>query len=101
MYPCPMDLLVSQCNDKCDLTQETRTAHCATQEGNVHPDEKCDSDKRPELTRECEDVQNCEYRWYASQWSEVTVEIPIEGFSMTSKVALQIFSIVLVLGQMR
>ncbi|XP_035723305.1 papilin-like isoform X5 [Vespa mandarinia] len=78
LRPCEgLDWVVSEwsgCNDKCDLTQETRTAHCATQDGTVHPDDKCDLDKKPELIRECEDIQNCEYRWYASQWSECSAK---------------------------
>lgn len=46
---------------------------CATQSGTVYPDEKCDSDKKPETERECEMQQTCEYQWIATQWSEVTL----------------------------
>lgn len=60
-----------QCDDKCGLTQETRTAHCATVDGTTYPDEKCEEAKKPELTRECENPTSCDYQWFASQWSEV------------------------------
>lgn len=60
-----------KCEDKCGLTQETRTAHCATQDGTIYPDDKCEPDKKPELTRDCENTKGCEYQWYSTQWSEV------------------------------
>ena len=64
-------ILKLQCTDKCGLTQETRTAHCATQDGTTYPDEKCDPEKKPELKRDCETPQSCEFEWVAGQWSEV------------------------------
>ena len=60
-----------QCDDKCGLTKETRTVHCATQSGTVYPDEKCDENKKPPTDRECMIPQSCEYQWIATQWSEV------------------------------
>lgn len=60
-----------QCSDKCGLTQETRTVQCATQSGKVYPDSMCDGEKKPELTKECETPQNCEYQWIKTQWSKV------------------------------
>ena len=60
-----------KCEEKCGLTQETRTAHCATQDGKTYPDEKCDPAKKPQLSRECENPKSCDYQWYTSQWSKV------------------------------
>ncbi|XP_034936854.1 papilin isoform X2 [Chelonus insularis] len=78
LRPCAgLDWVVSEwsgCNDKCGLVQETRTAHCTTQDGTVYPDDKCDPDKKPELTRECESAKDCEYQWYTTQWSECSAK---------------------------
>lgn len=61
-----------QCDDKCGLSQETRTTYCATQDGTVYPDEKCNVEK-PELVRDCESKKECEVLWFASQWSDVSL----------------------------
>ncbi|KAF3430423.1 hypothetical protein E2986_10746, partial [Frieseomelitta varia] len=64
----------SGCDDKCGLTEETRTTYCATQDGTVYPDEKCDGEKKPELTRDCEAKKDCEFLWFASQWSNCSAK---------------------------
>ncbi|XP_074105077.1 proteoglycan-like sulfated glycoprotein papilin isoform X3 [Cotesia typhae] len=78
LRPCAgLDWVVSEwsgCEDKCGLTQETRTAHCATQDGTIYPDDKCEPDKKPELTRDCENTKGCEYQWYSTQWSECSAK---------------------------
>lgn len=61
-----------QCEEKCDLTKETRTTQCATQDGTVYPDDMCDADKKPELERECEKSEDCDFQWFSSQWSKVS-----------------------------
>lgn len=65
-------LTFPQCDEKCGLTQETRTTRCATQDGTVYPDEKCDATKKPELTQDCKSKKECEFLWFASLWSDVS-----------------------------
>ncbi|XP_015589222.1 papilin isoform X3 [Cephus cinctus] len=78
LRPCEgLDWVASEwsgCTEKCGLTQETRTAHCATQDGTVYPDEKCNPDKKPKLTRKCDTSQDCKFFWYAAQWSECSAK---------------------------
>ncbi|XP_031784533.1 papilin isoform X3 [Nasonia vitripennis] len=78
LRPCEgVDWVVSPwsgCTDKCGLTQETRTVQCATQGGKVYPDDMCDSEKKPESTKECESSQNCEYQWIKTQWSKCSAQ---------------------------
>ncbi|XP_019882164.2 papilin isoform X4 [Camponotus floridanus] len=64
----------SGCEKICDLTKETRTAHCATQDGMVYSDDLCDADKKPELERECEKAKNCDFQWFTSLWSKCSAE---------------------------
>nr|CAD7441589.1 unnamed protein product [Timema bartmani] len=63
----------SGCEDKCGLTYETRKAHCSNQMGKVYPDNRCHRYRLPNLIRECENQVSCEYEWFASQWSEVSI----------------------------
>ncbi|CAL1675129.1 unnamed protein product [Lasius platythorax] len=78
LRPCAgLDWITSEwsgCKEKCDLTKETRTAHCATQNGTVYSDDLCDADKKPELERECEKAKNCDFQWFTSQWSKCSAE---------------------------
>lgn len=64
-----------QC-DKCGLTNETRRVQCATLNGKVYPDELC-KNKKPEILRECKTNGDtkCDVEWYASQWSDVSVNL--------------------------
>lgn len=55
---------------------ETRTTECANQEGKVYDDEYCQADRKPELQQECLDVSQCEYSWFATQWSDVSGLMP-------------------------
>lgn len=62
-----------QC-DKCGLTNETRKVKCATAAGQVYPDDLCDAERKPEMVRQCNGTKaQCDYNWYASQWSEVII----------------------------
>ncbi|XP_072747679.1 papilin isoform X3 [Anoplolepis gracilipes] len=78
LRPCAgLDWVTSEwsgCEEICDLTKETRTAHCATQDGVVYSDDLCDADKKPELERECEKAKNCDFQWFTSQWSKCSAE---------------------------
>ncbi|XP_077270107.1 proteoglycan-like sulfated glycoprotein papilin isoform X5 [Temnothorax americanus] len=78
LRPCAgLDWVASEwsgCAEKCDLVKETRTAHCATQDGTVYPDDLCDADKKPELERDCEKAKNCDFQWFTSQWSECSAK---------------------------
>ncbi|XP_058806520.1 papilin [Phymastichus coffea] len=64
----------SGCTDKCGLTEETRTVQCATQNGTVYSESMCDSEKKPEVTKQCDTSQNCEYQWVKTQWSKCSAE---------------------------
>ncbi|XP_011062335.1 PREDICTED: papilin [Acromyrmex echinatior] len=78
LRPCAgLDWVTSEwsgCEEKCDLIKETRTAHCATQDGTVYPDNLCDPDKKPELERDCDKAKNCDFQWFSSQWSECSAK---------------------------
>ncbi|XP_011689368.1 PREDICTED: papilin isoform X5 [Wasmannia auropunctata] len=78
LRPCAgLDWVTSEwsgCEEKCDLIKETRTAHCATQEGTVYSDNLCDANKKPELERDCEKAKNCDFQWFTSQWSECSAK---------------------------
>ncbi|XP_065171313.1 papilin-like isoform X3 [Atheta coriaria] len=61
--------------DKCGLTSESRRVQCATAKGEVYPEELCKADEKPEAEKECTtEVKDCEYEWYASQWSECSAK---------------------------
>lgn len=65
----------SGCDRICGLKNETRKVYCATASGQIFPDDLCDKEEKPELVRPCESTNaSCEYLWYASQWSECSVE---------------------------
>lgn len=68
-------IFMFQCENKCGLTNETRKTKCMSVSKKFFADEFCDQDKKPILIRECENTNttNCEYLWYASQWSEVWI----------------------------
>ncbi|XP_036145237.1 papilin isoform X3 [Monomorium pharaonis] len=78
LRPCAgLDWVTSEwsgCEEKCDLIKETRTTHCATQDGTVYLDDLCDADKKPELERDCEKAKNCDFQWFTSQWSECSAK---------------------------
>lgn len=57
----------------CGLTQETRTAHCASKSGTIYNDTFCANRKKPELTRDCQ-APDCDYQWFKSQWSKCSAE---------------------------
>lgn len=45
---------------------------CVSQKGKVVEDEYCSEARKPETSRPCADATECEYRWYASEWSAVS-----------------------------
>lgn len=63
-----------QCDRICGLTNETRKVHCATVSGQIYSDDLCEAEQKPETVRKCVTSNTtCQYLWYASQWSEVTI----------------------------
>lgn len=66
-----MLLSSSQCK-ACGLTQETRTAHCASKDGKIYNETFCKKEK-PELVKPCE-APACEFQWFTSQWSNCSAE---------------------------
>lgn len=56
------------------MKNETRKVYCATASEKIYGDELCDADKKPETVRKCEKSNAaCQYLWYASQWSGVSL----------------------------
>ncbi|XP_046586723.1 papilin isoform X2 [Neodiprion lecontei] len=78
LRPCAgIDWVVSKwsgCDNKCGLTQETRTVSCVSLDDKIYPNEKCNPETKPELVRSCSAQEKCNYQWYATQWSECSVE---------------------------
>lgn len=62
----------SQCK-ACGLTQETRTAHCASKGGKIYNESFCANRQLPELSRPCKSPA-CEFQWFTSQWSNCSAE---------------------------
>ncbi|XP_042857254.1 papilin-like [Penaeus japonicus] len=60
----------SGCGHGCGQLVETRPVLCVGQKGGVVPVELCEMERRPPISRECSDVIGCEFRWYASEWSQ-------------------------------
>lgn len=58
----------------CGLTQETRTAYCASKSGKIYNETFCANRKVPELNRKCNQTTVCEYQWFSSQWSKCSVD---------------------------
>ncbi|XP_076032052.1 proteoglycan-like sulfated glycoprotein papilin isoform X2 [Oratosquilla oratoria] len=58
------------CNSSCGTEVETRGVVCVDATLNVVSDEFCLASRRPESNRPCEKVIPCDFRWYASEWSE-------------------------------
>jgi len=52
------------------LTEESRSAQCATQAGVTFPNSFCQQYRMPKLVRECETVKKCDHEWFAGQWSK-------------------------------
>ncbi|GAB6024702.1 hypothetical protein CHUAL_009835 [Chamberlinius hualienensis] len=75
--PCEgLDWIVSEwtgCNS-CDQTVESRQALCSSQSGTVYPDEACSGNRLPETSQICKDTLPCEYKWYATQWSDCSAK---------------------------
>lgn len=92
MRPCAgVDWVTSEwsgCDNKCGLASETRRVHCATQKGEVWPDELCSGEEMPKLIRECKMSKLCDFEWYAAQWSEVSLSFVYKYWVCSMEVAL-------------
>lgn len=56
------------------MTQETRTAFCASKSGKVYNETFCANRQLPELSRACNQTTECEFQWFSSQWSKCSVD---------------------------
>lgn len=65
------------CGITCDQTEESRSVLCVSQKGKVVKEEYCSAARKPEITRSCSEIVSCEYKWYASEWSECSAECGI------------------------
>ncbi|XP_044730136.1 papilin isoform X2 [Chrysoperla carnea] len=64
----------SNCDSKCGPAQQTRRAYCATNDGEVYPDDLCTNPK-PELVQDCPTEPTCdEFLWFSSDWSECSAK---------------------------
>lgn len=57
----------------CGLTQETRTANCASKDGKIYNETFCANREKPELIRNCTSPV-CEFQWFSSQWSNCSAQ---------------------------
>ncbi|XP_042237860.1 papilin-like isoform X4 [Homarus americanus] len=57
------------CGNSCSQEKETRSALCVSQKGKVVKKEFCSAARMPPTSRNCTDATECEFRWYASDWS--------------------------------
>ncbi|XP_045125730.1 papilin-like isoform X4 [Portunus trituberculatus] len=66
----------SGCGITCDQTKESRSVLCASKKGVLVDEEFCSASRKPEAIRNCPDAEivPCEYKWYASEWSECSSE---------------------------
>lgn len=73
MYNNSLNFIQIKCS-ACGLTQETRTAHCASKSGKIYNETFCANRQLPELSRPCNQTVECDYQWFSSQWSKCSVE---------------------------
>ncbi|XP_066977995.1 papilin isoform X16 [Macrobrachium rosenbergii] len=62
------------CDNGCGLEQESRSVLCVSNKGKVVDEDFCSTYRMPEVKRACNLSTICEYRWYASEWSECSAE---------------------------
>ncbi|ELU04243.1 hypothetical protein CAPTEDRAFT_219882 [Capitella teleta] len=64
----------SGCGSECGQTEEVRDVICASKDGEVHVDTRCDPIRKPDSVRPCEST-DCEHspRWYTSDWSKCSL----------------------------
>ncbi|XP_069951755.1 papilin isoform X1 [Cherax quadricarinatus] len=62
------------CGNSCGLEKESRTVLCVSQKGKVVEDEYCSLTRMPPVTRNCTDATECEFQWYASEWSACSAD---------------------------
>ncbi|XP_064108154.1 papilin-like isoform X7 [Macrobrachium nipponense] len=62
------------CDNGCGLEQESRSVLCVSNKGKVVDEDFCSTYRMPEINRACNLSTICEYRWYASEWSECSAE---------------------------
>ena len=60
----------SSCELNCGSAIQTRETRCATKEGMIYPDERCQEGRKPILSQPCANYSGCDAIWFASQWSE-------------------------------
>ncbi|KAF0312775.1 Papilin [Amphibalanus amphitrite] len=64
----------SGCSGVCGLTVQTRGVHCANDEGHRFDDTFCQSSRRPASNQSCSGAPSCAFRWYATEWTECSVD---------------------------
>ncbi|XP_068234682.1 papilin isoform X9 [Palaemon carinicauda] len=62
------------CDNGCGLEQESRSVLCVSNKGKVVDEDFCSLDRMPDIKRVCNLSTICEFRWYASEWSECSSE---------------------------
>ncbi|KAK7073727.1 hypothetical protein SK128_001458, partial [Halocaridina rubra] len=62
------------CANGCGLDEESRLVLCVSNKGTVVDSEFCSSERMPETKRNCSLSTICEFRWYASEWSECSAD---------------------------
>ncbi|CAH1791827.1 unnamed protein product, partial [Owenia fusiformis] len=76
--PCEgVDWVISdwtECSGVCGHSMQTRQVKCVSRNGVVHSDDECESGRKPETVRMCDnDKAECKAQWHASQWAPCSV----------------------------
>ncbi|KAG1650386.1 Papilin [Nymphon striatum] len=56
--------------DTCGLSAESRDVRCANSEGKHFSEDRCETSRRPENSQLCNSTIECDYQWFASEWSK-------------------------------
>ncbi|XP_022240200.1 papilin-like [Limulus polyphemus] len=64
----------SGCDHSCGLSLESRHALCSNEFGNVFPREMCDTNRAPEVTKPCGELQPCETLWFSAEWTQCSAK---------------------------
>lgn len=59
--------------EACGSTVQTRRVECILENGRLYNESFCGNKPKPESERQCEEVPECEFQWFSSEWSQCSV----------------------------